>query len=81
MESKKIDSRQNQKINAKAWSAKCKTKKEIYILLTVDVGAYLPNVENITMCKLSILLFPHLFTDFMKDLIAAVKKYILAKEM
>ena len=51
MEGNKINSQSNVKINSQTFGAKCRTKKEIYILLTVDLGAYLPKCECLTTCK------------------------------
>jgi hypothetical protein len=41
------------KVTAAAFSSKFRSKKEIYVFLTVDVRAYLPNYDNLTIyfCK------------------------------
>jgi len=38
-----------QKITAAAFSAKYRSKREIYNLLTVDCGAYLPSYDSTTI--------------------------------
>ena len=81
MKGNQINSQQNQKINAKTFAGKCKTKKEIYLLLTIDAKAFLPKCDCLTTCKCMIYLQFNSFLDFLKDLIAGVKKFILANEM
>ena len=49
------------KIQAQAFASKFKSKREIYLLLTVDARAYLPAYETITIY-------------FLKDLIGGVRK-------
>ena len=49
------------KIQAQAFASKFKSKREIYLLLTVDAKAYLPPYETITIY-------------FLKDLIAGIRK-------
>ena len=41
------------KVTAATFSSKFRSKKEIYVFLTVDVRAYLPNYDNLTVyfCK------------------------------
>ena len=51
----------NQVISAQAFAAKFKSKREIYQLLTVDAGAYLPAYDTITIY-------------FLKDIISGEKK-------
>ena len=46
---------------AKTFSAKFRSKKEVWTFLTVEVGAYLPPYENVTIYHL-------------KDLISGAKK-------
>jgi len=36
-------------ITAAAFSSKFRSKREIYVFLTVDVRAYLPNCDNLTI--------------------------------
>ena len=48
-------------IQAQAFASKFKSKREIYLLLTVDAKAYMPPYETITIY-------------FLKDLIAGNKK-------
>ena len=61
MEGQQINAQANIKISAKEFSAKAKSKREVYILLTVDVKAYLPKYETITIY-------------FLKDLISGKKR-------
>ena len=44
---------QKTKITSAAFSSKFRSKREIYVFLTVDVRAYLPNYDNLTVyfCK------------------------------
>ena len=46
---------------AKTFSAKFRSKKEVWNFLTIEVGAYLPPYENVTIYHL-------------KDLISGLKK-------
>ena len=55
------DPPQKEKLNAKTFSAKFRSKKEVWNFLAVDVGAYLPPKENITIYH-------------MKDLVSGTKK-------
>ena len=48
-------------IQAQAFASKFKSKREIYLLLTVDAKAYLPPYETLTIY-------------FLKDMISGVKK-------
>lgn len=50
-----------QKMTAATFSAKFKSKKEVYLLLTVDAKAYLPSHSTITIY-------------FLKDLISGKKQ-------
>jgi len=52
---------QKTKVTAAAFSSKFRSKKEIYVFLTVDVRAYLCNCDNLTIY-------------FLKDLIAGKRK-------
>ena len=52
---------QKTKVTAAAFSSKFRSKKEIYVFLTVDVRAYLCNCDNLT-------------SYFLKDLIAGKRK-------
>ena len=52
---------QPQRIPYTAFASKFKSKKEIYQLLTVDVRAYLPSYDTITIY-------------FLKDIISGAKK-------
>ena len=48
-------------VDAKTFGAKCSSKREVYNFLTVDVGAYLPSYDSVTIY-------------FLKDLISGTKK-------
>ena len=61
MDAGRIDARQVQKIASASFSAKYKSKAEIFRFLTVDVKCYLPKYENITIY-------------FLKDVIKGSKK-------
>ena len=71
MSDKNIDSTMENQINAglkakhqvtaMAFASKYKSKREVYTFLTVDVGAYLPAYETITIY-------------FLKDLVSGKKK-------
>ena len=50
---------------AKTFSAKFRSKKEVWVFLTVEVGAYLPSYENVTIYH-------------MRDLVSGTKKIIKA---
>ena len=50
-----------QQMTAAAFAAKFKSKREVYLLLTVDAKAYLPHYSNVTIY-------------FLKDLISGAKK-------
>ena len=54
-------SNQNSKITASAFSAKFKSKREVYLLLSLDVRAYLPSFTTVTIY-------------FLKDLVSGAKK-------
>jgi len=49
------------KVTAAAFSSKFRSKKEIYVFLTVDVRAYLPNYDNLTIY-------------YLKDLVSGKRK-------
>ena len=53
--------RANQRITAAAFAAKYKSKRECYTFLAVDVQAYLPAYDTITVY-------------FLKDLVSGAKK-------
>ena len=61
MEGLQINAQANVKINAAAFAAKAKSKREIYAILTIDCKAYLPKLEVITIY-------------FLKDLLSGKKK-------
>ena len=71
MADKNIDSKMDQQVNAgfkakhqvtaSAFASKYKSKREVYTFLTVDVGAYLPAYETLTIY-------------FLKDLVSGKKK-------
>jgi len=52
---------QKTKITSAAFSSKFRSKREIYVFLTVDVRAYLCNCDNLTIY-------------FLKDLVAGARK-------
>ena len=56
-----ISSSQNHKVTSTSFAAKYRSKREIYNLLTVDVGAYLPPFETVTIY-------------YLKDIISGKKK-------
>ena len=49
------------RISAPTFAAKFNSKREVYMLLTVEAGAYLPAYETLTIY-------------FLKDIISGVKK-------
>ena len=49
------------KITASTFASKFRSKREIYVFLTVDVRAYLPNCDNLTIY-------------FLKDLVTGKRK-------
>ena len=51
----------NQNITAAAFASKFKSKREVYLFLTIDCKAYLPAYTNVTIY-------------FLKDLISGTKK-------
>ncbi len=51
----------NQSITAAAFASKFKSKREVYLFLTIDCHAYLPAFTNVTIY-------------FMKDLVSGAKK-------
>ena len=57
-----IDFRPKQKVTAKEFAAKYRSKREIYNFLSVEVGVYLPHFDQVTIyfCKC---LFFLLLTD------------------
>lgn len=75
MQSNQIHEQQNQAVNAAAFAAKFRSKRgkchhitdlvnaEIFTFLTVDVKAYLPPIQTVTVY-------------FMKDLVTGVRKYV-----
>ena len=56
-----ISQNQKQKVIAAAFSSKFRSKREIYVFLTVDVRAYLCNCDNLTIY-------------FLKDLVMGRRK-------
>ena len=54
-------SSQKESLSAKTFAAKFRSKKEVWNFLTIDCGAYLPPMENITIYH-------------MKDLVSGKKK-------
>ena len=54
-------SRVNQQITATSFAAKYKSKREVYNFLTIDVKAYLPSYDTISIY-------------FLKDLVSGQKK-------
>ena len=61
-----VDPKKNvESLAAKTFSAKFRSKREVWSFLTVDVGAYLPPYENVTIYH-------------MRDLVAGTKKIIKA---
>ena len=52
---------QKQQVTAAAFSAKFRSKREIYVFLTVDAKAYLCNCDNLTIY-------------FLKDVVSGKKK-------
>ena len=61
MEGSQIPNANNQPVTVAAFSAKFRSKREIYQFLTLDVRAYLPPVHTLTVY-------------FLKDLNSAAKK-------
>ena len=55
------NSNQSQQITAATFAAKFNSKREIYMFLTVECGAYLPSYDTVTIY-------------FLKDLISGSKK-------
>ena len=51
----------NMTITSSQFSAKFKSKREIFVLLTVEAGAYLPGYHNVTIY-------------FMKDIVSGKRK-------
>ena len=49
MNDKQIDSNGKAQISAQEFSAKAKSKREVYLLLTINCKAYLPRYENVTI--------------------------------
>ena len=56
------------KISSKEFSAKYRSKREIYNFLATDVGVYLPHYDNVTIY-------------FLKDLMAGEKKTLSTKNV
>ena len=52
---------QNNKVTSATFSSKFRSKGEIYVFLTVDVKAYLPKCDNVTIY-------------FLKDLVRGERK-------
>ena len=52
---------QKTEVTAATFSSKFRSKREIYVFLTVDVKAYLPNCDNVTIY-------------FVKDLVTGKRK-------
>ena len=52
---------QKAQVTAATFSSKFRSKREIYVFLTVDVKAYLPNCDNLTIY-------------FLKDLVTGKRK-------
>lgn len=52
---------QNRTVTAATFSSKFRSKREIYVFLTVDVKAYLPHCDNVTIY-------------FLKDLVTGKRK-------
>ena len=50
-----------QKMLADEFASKFKSKREVYLMMTLDVGAYLPSYDSVTIY-------------FLKDLISGTKK-------
>ena len=61
MEGSQIPNAQNQAVTVAAFSAKYRSKREVYCFLTVDVHAYLPALHTLTIY-------------FLKDIITGAKK-------
>ena len=59
---------QKPRISATEFSAKFKSKREIYHFLTIDVKAYLPSYENLTIY-------------FLRDLVAGAKRCMFEQEL
>ena len=56
-----INSNQKRQVTAQAFASKFRSKREIYVFLTVDVKAYLCNCDNLTIY-------------FLKDLVTGKRK-------
>ena len=56
-----INSNQKREVTAAAFASKFRSKREIYVFLTVDVKAYLCNCDNLTIY-------------FLKDLVTGKRK-------
>ena len=61
MEGSQIPNDNNRAVTVAAFSAKFRSKREIYTFLTLDVKAYLPAVHTVTVY-------------FLKDLVSGTKK-------
>ena len=56
-----INSNQKRQVTSAAFASKFRSKREIYVFLTVDVKAYLCNCDNLTIY-------------FLKDLVTGKRK-------
>ena len=61
MEGSQIPNANNQPVTVAAFSAKFRSKREVYQFLTLDVRAYLPPVHTVTLY-------------FLKDIVSGAKK-------
>ena len=61
MEGSQIPNANNQPVTVAAFSAKFRSKREVYQFLTLDVRAYLPPVHTLTLY-------------FLKDIVSGAKK-------
>ena len=56
-----VNNAKNSTVTAATFSSKFRSKREIYVFLTVDAKAYLPNCDNVTIY-------------FLKDLVTGKRK-------